>query len=258
MKSQALFSLVILVILASCTKDQGINPSSQMPPSVVYTSRDIITEPGSNVILVDASKDGGVWWYPQSPYTGFSATSYHQGQKLADYLRASGFKVHELPRDIPISDSILSYYTYVIRAGGLGNYTSSELAAYQSFLNRSGSLLLLQDHLGNFPNDQLSITLGAKFEGSITGTLSSFNSHSITTGVLPLSYIAGSVIKDPDPAQITNLAYFTINNGGNTAIASAIGIINHPTCKIVYLGDINGLEQTPQPLTANIINWLFR
>ena len=37
-------------------------------------------------ILVDASRDGGVWWFPQwEQQGGFDFTLPHQGKELADY-----------------------------------------------------------------------------------------------------------------------------------------------------------------------------
>ena len=40
----------------------------------------------SKKILVDASKDGGVWWFSQGTGDVFSADADHQGKALADYL----------------------------------------------------------------------------------------------------------------------------------------------------------------------------
>jgi len=46
-------------------------------------------------ILVDASDDGGVWWYPQAGT--FDSNLPHQGKALADYIRSLGCTVTELP-----------------------------------------------------------------------------------------------------------------------------------------------------------------
>jgi len=35
-------------------------------------------------VLVDASRDGGVWWFPQWEQGGFDPNLDHQGQKLAE------------------------------------------------------------------------------------------------------------------------------------------------------------------------------
>ena len=64
-------------------------------------------------ILVDASKDGGVWWFPQG--AGFSEDADHQGQAFANYLRSLGFHVDELPRGEIITDQLLEKYSRIIR-----------------------------------------------------------------------------------------------------------------------------------------------
>jgi hypothetical protein len=45
---------------------------------------------------------------------------------------------------------------------------------------------------------------------------------------------------------------------GEPTGSAVMGIIKHPTAKIFFIGDINGLEQTPQPLTDGLIAWLFQ
>src|SRR5690349_15691468 len=39
-------------------------------------------------VLVDASRDGGDWWFPQG--TTVDPNAPHQGKALADYLRSQG------------------------------------------------------------------------------------------------------------------------------------------------------------------------
>ena len=48
-------------------------------------------------IVVDASKCGGVWWFPQGK-NGFDPTKDHQGKRLADDLKSSGWEVEEIAR----------------------------------------------------------------------------------------------------------------------------------------------------------------
>lgn len=238
----SIFTAAALIFLASCTKPEigSIDLSFNVPVK-------------PKTILVDASRDGGVWWFPQSSTTGFSASNVHQGKNLVDYLRSLAYQVDELPTGTTITSDILSKYDKVIRAGGFGSYSLDEMAAYRFFLGGNKSLLLLQDHLSNFPNDQLSVELGLSFEGDYSGTLNSFSQHAITNGVTPLPYIAGSVIFNPDPAKITALG--TLNANGTNAVA--MGIVKHPTSKIFFVGDMNGIEAIPQPLTSNLVSWLF-
>jgi hypothetical protein len=230
----------------------GANPATFVTATtkdtVTYTPSDGQYDASSKLILIDASRDGGVWWYPQS--SGFSAANHHQGKALADYLRNLGYKVHELPRGAAITSELLNKYSNIIRAGGFGNYTTTEIAAYESFLNKSSSLLLLQDHLTNFPNDQLSTRLGINFQGAQQGTINQFVPHAVTSGVTSFNFYVGSVIKNPDLSRMTIL--------GSLPTAAAMGILTHSTSRIFFIGDMNGLEAVPQPFTLNLAQWLFR
>jgi len=62
-------------------------------------------------ILVDATKDGGIWWFPQDGL--FEETEPHQGERLADYMRSRGNIVMELGRDALITSELLGEYAAV-------------------------------------------------------------------------------------------------------------------------------------------------
>ena len=224
-------------------------PDSQVS-SAVLTSTGSGTSPlNAKTILVDASKDGGVWWSPQSQ-TGVDPNNHHQGKALADYLRNLGYRVDELaPRTI-ITSALLDRYACVIRANAFFNYTTSELDAYTNFLSRNTVLLLLSDHLQNTVNDRLSQQLGLNFEGSYWGPVTSFEAHAITNNTSSFAFLAGSVIKTWDANRIKVLG--TLNNGYGT-----MGIVNSPNARIFFIGDTNGIEQVPQPFTKNLVKWLL-
>lgn len=238
-------ALLLICFICSCTKRvEDVNRSG--------TNANVNVPEGA--ILVDASRDGGVWWAPQSG--NFSAATPHQGKAFADYLRLLGFTVNELPRGASVTWEELRKYKKIIRAVGFGNYTAPEIAAYDSFLHYSSSLLLLSDHLQNASNDNLSAHLGLNFSGSYTGTITPSSTHSINTGVSSLPYIAGSVILQPDPGKMTILGYVRSNSA--EAGYAAMGIVHHPGSKIFFIGDANGIEQLPQPFTSNLVKWLFQ
>lgn len=217
-------------------------------------------------ILVDASKDGGVWWSPQS------GPGDHQGYALAEYLRSLGFHVDELSQGAVITDSLLKKYSKIIRCATFFQYSDDELAAYKNFLNKPGAILLLQDHLSYTVNDNLSEMLGLHFVGAVEGTVTNFIPHEITNGVTELSYIAGSVVTNSENnSNITVLGtldknnYTVMNNSypfigeTNNIDAPIMGILNnYPNTKIFFLGDENGIEYLPQPFTQNLVNWLFK
>jgi len=205
-----------------------------------------------STILIDASRDGGVWWSPQ--VSSFSVTMPHQGKPLADYLRSLGCTVHELPRGAVITWQELRKYKNIIRVVGFGNYTSQEIAAYDAFLHNSSSVILLSDHMQNSSNDNLSAHLGLNFSGSYTGTITATN-HIINSGVNGFPYIAGSVIMHPDPAKIFILGY--VGTSASHPGYAAMGILFHSSSKIFFSGDANGIELMPQPFTYNLVKWLF-
>ena len=261
-----LFVTVAAIGILSCSKENGDLPSEAKETiespvaslvSGVYTPPVLASQ--SKRILVDASRDGGVWWYPQYEATGFSAAQPHQGKVLADYFRSLGYQVDELGRGTQITWELLSQYNKVIRAGGAGSYTSSEIAAYDSLLARHSALLLMQDHHKNFPNDALAQRLNLPFSGAVTGTINRFATHAITTGVTSHPYIAGSVIQNPDKNIITVLGTIGTSAAAQESTGSAVmGILHHPTSRVFFIGDVNRLQQVPQPLTDNMIKWLFQ
>lgn len=251
MKYTALGLLIAASLLLSCEKTDS--------PADVTDRYGLPLNPPANSILVDASKDGGGWWFPQGPLTGFNAAAHHQGKALVDYLKRLGYVVHELPRGAVITTKLLNNYSKVIRASAFSNYTTDEIAAYESFLNRSSSLFLINDHLKNSTNDRLSAHLGLMFEGSHWGPINSLQSHPVTAGVSSVSFIAGSVIRNWDASKITVLGAIQTQSGSlNGSTLGAMGIVKHPTSKIFFIGDINGIEQVPQPFISNVVKWLFQ
>ncbi|MEJ7739659.1 MAG: hypothetical protein WKF97_19715 [Chitinophagaceae bacterium] len=234
MKFNIIILAVILFLLQACVKPPVPQPI-----------------PVNKKILVDASRDGGVWWSPQSGQPG-NANAPHQGKKLADYLKSLGYQVDELSSGTTITWPLLKQYTRIIRAGGFGNYSPGEIEAYDSFLSRPSSLMLLQDHLSNYSNDLLSEHLGVEFTGSEIGHVTKFAPHSITAGVTLHDYVAGSTVSN------------SIKNSGITVLGwlgpndyPVMGILHYPTARIFFIGDMNGLEQVPQPFSGNLIKWLF-
>jgi hypothetical protein len=256
MKHSAIILSVLTVLLLSCIK-KPLSPLSNTNTATNNFPNPPTNLPASKLILVDASKDGGGWWFPQGP-GGFSAINPHQGKPLADYFRNLGYQVDELPRGATITSELLDKYSKVIRPTAFFSYSNKEITAYTSFLGRPSSLLLVSDHMTNTVNDQLSASLGLVFEGTYWGPITSFQPHVITSGVTSLDYIAGSVIKSWDPSKITVLGYKNIQSGNETTVAAAMGIVKHPSSKIFFIGDVNGIEQVPQPFISNLNSWLFQ
>ena len=225
--------ILLSLLFAACEPDADIAPR--------------LNEAG-NTILVDASKDGGGWWFPQTPPV-LSASAPHQGKAMADFLRHLGYQVDELHVGDTITLAKLNNYRCVIRASGFYNYSASEVQAYQLYLNGGGSLLLTNDHMQYTTNDLLSATLGVDFEGTIYGNVDQYATHAITQSATPFYYNAGSFVRNPDPARLTVLGWVNTN--------AVMGIVRHPVARIFFIGDINGIEGMPQPFMGNLFNWLL-
>lgn len=279
MKQLFIFFTALVIFLLACRKTDVTNTSgtsfnstgpadtshhnpidtNHYPPidTTHYTPTDTLPF-DTNAILIDASKDGGGWWFPQGPATGFVATNYHQGTNLAIYLRSLGYRVDELSRGAVITTELLNKYSKIIRPSAFFNYTLAEVAAYETFLSRPTSLLLMSEHMMYTVNDRLSAHIGLNFEGVVYGPITSFQAHPVTAGVNSISYVAGSVIKSWDPSKITVLGTLNLPGGGEGSAAGAMGIVHHPSSKIFFIGDIGAIENLSQPFTSNVVKWLFR
>ncbi len=213
-------------------------------------------------ILVDASRDGAVWWFPQ---TGpFLPNAPHQGRALATHLRGLGHTVQELPRPTPITATLLADFDIVIRAGGDGAYTPAEIAAYDAWVKQGGGLLLLAEH---HAADMLAAHFGLQFKGITRGQqiLSTFAAHPLTAGVGPIAYDAGSgLISHPPAATVVgwlSAATFLdldddgVKDPGEPSAPAGLGVMPFGKGKIVFCGDANLWEHVPQPLVKNTLHW---
>ena len=279
-----LLIMVVSYIMSGCEKSGTMLPDAKTSIVKDSLSKDSVTKNSltknsfnndtisdySNRILVDASKDGGTWWFPQSSLIGFSPKEDHQGSNLVLFLKSLGYAVDELPRDtVPLTSSLLMKYSKIIRATVYGNYTNEELQAYDDFLNKGGSLFLIADYLRGNETDGLAEHLGLHLTGIFSGPVSVFAPDSITAGAYPLDYIAGSVVTNAaNNPNITvlgsfdNSYYLDLNYNGKPDSGDIIGPpvmgkLNNFNGKVFFLGDINGFESVPQPLTGNIFHWLF-
>jgi hypothetical protein len=257
-----------LLGLGACATDRpttGLvdDPAAQTSPVRVPTPGG---EAGLLRVLVDASRDGGVWWFPQ--VAPFSGTDAHQGQDLAYAIRSLGDVVEELPRPFVVTATLLHSYDVVIRANGFGTYSQTEIAAYKEYVGQGGKLLLLADHMMYAPPDGVALAFGIDFEGVTRGDnfLNTFATHSITSGVEPLTYMVGSgIISQPASAQIVGRlsrgSYLDLDKNGirdpdDPPAPAVLGVMPYGAGRIVFCGDVNLWEQIPQPLVKNVLAWL--
>lgn len=214
-------------------------------------------------ILIDASRDGGVWWFPQ--HGPFVAGAPHQGKALADHLRSLGHQVTELPRPTTVTAALLADFDLAVRVAGTGAYTAAEIAAYDQWVKDGGGLLLLAEH---HPHDALAQHFGLQFQGIARGpqTLATFVPHPLTQGVGPLPYPAGSGLT-AHPAAATILGRLAgatfldldddgVKDPGEPAAPAALGVLPFGQGRIVFCGDANLWENVPQPLVRNTLRYL--
>lgn len=202
-------------------------------------------------VLVDASKDGGVWWFPQSG--SFDPEAYHQGKPLADYLRGLGYIVTEMGRGQRITDSLALAHRIIIRANRFSPaYSEAEVSAYRGFLACATTLVLLSDHQTYTDGrDEVADLVGVGFVGkSGSESVTTFDDHPITQGVDSLFYVAGAYAVAKDVGAVQFLGWLA--NG-----KPVMGVSTATAARTFFLGDTNLLEHLPQPLLDNLIRWAF-
>jgi hypothetical protein len=219
-------------------------------------------------ILIDASHDGGVWWYPQSTLTGFDPNKWHQGQPFAEMLRKKGFEVDELGRANELTEEMFFGYYIVIRANGFEKYTNKEIQVYGNIISRPLNMVFFTDHKKNDPADELEYLLGLKFEGIANGKITNLKPHLITRNIKSIDYVGGSVLtnlaQNPDVEvlgwlgenEFADLNFNGVKDSNEPLAPPVMGILNLPESHIFFIGDMNGLQVMPQPFIDNLISWM--
>lgn len=219
-------------------------------------------------ILIDASHDGGVWWFPQGAGMLFDQDKPHQGKIMADLLRKKGFEVDELGRGTELTEKMFFGYYIVIRAGGFETYTTKELNVYTNLIKRGMNLAFFTDHKKYDVKDELGDFLGLKFKGIAYGNVTRIESHMITTGFQPFFYNAGSVLTDYEEnkniqilgwlgdSDFADMNWNGVRDTNEPYAPPVMGILKYPKSKIFFIGDMNALELRPQPFIDNLCTWM--
>ena len=196
---------------------------------------------------MDASHDGGVWWFPQS--FPFDPDQDHQGRHLAEHFRERGYTVDELGRGSVVTDSILRGYGIVIRAGKYGAYRAEELDAYEGYVSCETTLILLGEYLREGETDPPAERLGLHFAGVYRGDVTDIEPHPITEGVVSIPYLTGSALVEFDSSRVTIL--------GRLEGLPVMGLLRGYAAKVFFMGDTNTLQPVPRPLVDNLMAWGF-
>jgi hypothetical protein len=250
--------LTFLALATGCSDSTGPRESPQGKTANGTTEASV---------LVDASRDGGVWWFPQAG--PFDPEGDHQGKALADFLRSTGYRVDELGRPTTITLSLLQAYAIVIRAGEFGGYTGGEISAYRQYVGAGGRLLLLADHMRFAPPDDLGRSFGLVFAGITRGEnlLQLRAGHPITSGLSSLYYGVGSALMSaPDSALILgtldSASYVDLDDNGvqgagEPSAPPVFGAMTFGSGRIVFCGDLNLWEwDASRGLVDNVLAWL--
>jgi hypothetical protein len=258
--------------LAAC---DGMGPNPQGPeddvpsdggaigtPITTFTARSSsggCPDVRPRTVLVDATHDGGVWWFPQTAAAGgFNPDSAHQGRALANYLRDAGYTVRELGRGTQLpTDSMLTYAT-VIRAGYYYDaqrpgYSDSDLDAYAAFVACPRTLVLLSDWLREIHRDVLADSLGIPLKGlSPAAMMTDFTPHALTAGVDSVRWGVGSYLDTETGAGNAVQILGRVPSG-----EAVLGVLAKGDAKIFWMGDTNSLQWLPQPFLQNLVAWGF-
>jgi len=148
-------------------------------------------------VVVDASKDGGLWWFPQSE--NFNANQYHQGKAFGDFMRRQGWKVTELPRGQVITLDILRDVDVVIKPAAYFDYSEDEAVAYREAV-RSGTRLLMVGS-GATP-DAVANIFGLQYENrNRFGPVEQWIPHALTANIECCS-VAWSSLSELPPGAV--------------------------------------------------------
>ncbi len=200
-------------------------------------------------IVVDASKDGGTWWFPQQkkPY---DTDKPHKGKFLGDFLRTLTPDVVEIATGEVITDQ-LKDATVVVRFNAYGpNYRQEESLAYKNYVDKGGSVLLVHGAPGKGSPDTVADQLGIRFgQAAQTPFIKKWATHPITAGLKDVPFQSGSVISG-FPESAVQLGMMI--NG-----QAIFGMAKVGKGKIIYIGSFAALLGVSQPLTDRIFGELM-
>jgi len=197
-------------------------------------------------VLIDASKDGGLWWFPQA-HT-FDPKQHHQGRPLANFMRNQGWEVVEAGRGEVITLDKLRDFDVVIRPPVYYDYTLDEVIAYRDSLMGGTRLLLMG---GGTDTDSLATTFGLRFDPrSRFGSVREWIPHPLSANIAGKDFSWASVKESPPGAVM--LAW--LNRGGADS-RPVLGYLPYGSGYVVFVGQ--GFI-APDPFISSVIGSLAR
>lgn len=200
-------------------------------------------------VVIDASHDGGAWWFPQGP-PPFDPRKPHQGAALADHLRNRGWRVIEIPRNTIITNQ-LKGASIVIRMNFYGGYAESEVAAYREYMQSGGRLLLIQGYVreNEARNDTVAQQLGVRFEGVVETAVMQGAGESNKDFNEALFRIGSVVVLYPySTRRLAQLADGRL----------VMGMAMYGRGRIIFLSSVFPVLQIAQPFTMRLLDELAK
>ena len=198
-------------------------------------------------ILIDASKDGGLWWFPQGKT--FDPNQRHQGKPVADFLRGKGWEVIEVPRGEVITSDRLRDADVVVRVPAFSDYSLDELMAYQESVMAGTRLLLLCDS-----TDSLAQMFGLRFEQvSRFGSVRQWVPHPLTANIKGKDLAWTSI--DVAPPGAVLLAWLGQTEENPRPV---LGYLTFGKGYVVFLGQALISKDPNHAFAASLINTLGR
>ncbi len=197
--------------------------------------------------IVDASKDGGAWWFPQAP-PSFDVQKPHQGKAVADAMRAKGWDVVELPRGEVITPEKLKGFDIVVRPTSFFPYTKTEVVAYQEAVAAGARLLLM----GSAGGDAVAQGFGLRF--SATNQIASVDKvipDAVTAEMNALEIPWVALTDMPKDAVV--LAW--VNTDGSNEMP-VLGYANYSVGYILFVGTALGIGNQVESLRGQILTFL--
>lgn len=201
-------------------------------------------------IIIDASRDGGTWWFPQKGKK-IKSSKPHEGKALADYLKTLSPKVEEIEPGEIITNR-LKNASVVVRFNSNGKpYSTEEATAYKDYVENGGRVLLVFSTPIKGSSDAVADNLGIRAgQTAQTPFIKKWAKHPITVGLKNVPFGVGSVISGYPESSI-QLGMMT--NG-----QSIFGMATVGEGKVIYLGSYATLLALSQPLTERIFGELLR
>lgn len=201
-------------------------------------------------VLVDASKCGGLWWFPQGA-GAFDPAQPHQGKALADFMRYKGWQVTELPRGEVITFDKLRDADIVIRPPSFFDYTLPEVDAYYQAVMAGTRLLLVGS---STTNDMVAQIFGVRFEPYTRfASVRRWIPHPFTENI-DSANVAWTPINEVPPAA-TVLAWLSPTE---TNSRPALGYLSYGKGYIVFMSQPLIAPGPSSSFSSSLINSLAR